>query len=376
MKFPTRHKSGAKTRPAFTFIDLFAGIGGIGGMRLGFEHAGGKCVFTSEWDKFAQQTYRSNFDCSNHALAGDISKIPADAIPPHDILIGGFPCQPFSLMGIGTKNKLGQKHGFEDKTQGTLFFDIARIIKHHQPKAFFLENVKNLLHHDKGKTFQTIINTLEKELGYNVQYRVINAKGLVPQSRNRVYIIGFKDKNNFDFSKFKIKYPKETPVLGDILIPQRDVPKEFTLSDTSLVAVKKQQERNIRNGNGFRTKYLGPKDTTPTLVAGYSSSRDFYIKQRGKNPRKITPKECARLMGFPDNFKIEVSNTQAWKQFGNSVAVPLIVQLAKVIKPFILASKEKHVYNFMYENKRKKDSCSGIFVPATSTPDTISPPSK
>lgn len=331
MKSPA-NRPGASLRPAFSFIDLFAGIGG---MRLAFEQHGGRCIFTSEWNRFAQQTYRINFDCSDHALAGDIAKVPADAIPPHDVLLAGFPCQPFSLAGLGSKNKRGQKHGFADKTQGTLFFDIARIIAFHRPKAFLLENVKNLIHHDKGRTFNTIIETLEKDLGYHVQWRVLNAKGVVPQSRNRVFIIGFRDKTDFDFSRFEIVYPKKTPVLADILLPNADIPPDMTLTDKGLVWVERQAARNIEKGNGFRTRYLDPTDTLPAILASYGTDRTFFIKQPERNPRRLCPRECARAMGFPDSFQIPVSKTQAYRQFGNSVVVPLVAQIAKAMAAHI-----------------------------------------
>lgn len=331
MTSPTT-RPGAFSRPAFSFIDLFAGIGG---MRLAFEQNGGRCIFSSEWNNFARQTYQANFDCRDHALAGDITKVPADAIPPHDVLLAGFPCQPFSLIGMGTKNKRGQKHGFADKIQGTLFFDIARIIAHHKPKAFLLENVKNLIHHDKGRTFQTILDTLENDLGYHVQWRVLNAKGVVPQSRNRVFIMGFRDETDFDFSLFEIAYPAKSPVLRDILQPSRELPADVTLSDKGMAWVERQAARNLKRGNGFRTRYLGPSDTLPAILASYGSDREFFIKQRGKNPRRLTPRECARAMGFPDDFEIPVSKTQAYRQFGNSVAVPLVTQIAKAMAPHV-----------------------------------------
>lgn len=340
---PPAIRPDAFLRPAFSFVDLFAGIGG---MRLAFEQSGGRCIFTSEWNRFAQETYRANFDCRDHALAGDITKVPADAIPPHDVLLAGFPCQPFSLAGIGSKNKRGQKHGFADKTQGTLFFDIARIIAHHKPKAFLLENVKNLIHHDKGRTFNTIIETLENDLGYHVQWRVLNAKGVVPQSRNRVFIIGFREQTDFDFSQFEVVYPKATPVLGDILLPNKEVPSGMTLSDKGLAWVKRQAQRNLQKGNGFRTRYLGPTDTLPAILASYGADREFFIKQRGKNPRRLCPRECARAMGFPDSFQIVVSKTQAYRQFGNSVAVPLVAQIAKAMAPHVclIENTQKSTY--------------------------------
>ncbi|MDD9901200.1 MAG: DNA (cytosine-5-)-methyltransferase [Alphaproteobacteria bacterium] len=351
MKSPAK-RPGAAARPAFSFIDLFAGIGGL---RLGFEAAGGQCVFTSEWDRFARETYRANFDCSGHALAGDITQVPADAIPPHDVLLAGFPCQPFSLAGLGHKNKKGEKHGFADKTQGTLFFDIARIIAHHRPAAFFLENVRNLVHHDKGRTFKTIVDTLQKDLGYHVQYRVINAKGLVPQSRPRVYIMGFREDCGFRFDDFAPKLPSHLPILKDILLPTREIGPELTLSDKMMAWVERQAARNKSKGNGFRTRYLGPKDTIPALIASYGCDREFFIKQRRKNPRRLAARECARAMGFPDSFDIPVSRSQAYRQFGNSVVVPLIAQIARAMIPFIMEIAGKTAYIKRHDRPRPKN---------------------
>jgi len=341
MILPTSSKPGALVHPAFTFIDLFAGIGG---MRLAFEQAGGNCIFTSEWNKFSQQTYKANFNCRYHAVSGDVTQIPADAIPYHDLLVAGFPCQPFSLIGLGAKNRLGQKHGFKDKIQGTLFFDIARVIEHHRPKAFVLENVKNLLHHDKGQTFETIIKTLKDELGYHVQWRVLNAKGIVPQSRNRIFIVGFHDKNDFDFSGFEIQYPPKLPTLANILEPDRVVGDLYTLSDKMMAFVERQAKRNKERGNGFKTRYLDKNDTIPAIVASYGSDREFFVAQDGKNPRRLSPRECARAMGFTDSFIIPVSKTQAYRQFGNSVAVPLVAQIAQYIQPFIVERKVETEY--------------------------------
>ena len=199
----------------FTFIDLFAGIGGI---RMGFEKNGGHCVFTSEWDKYAVKTYCENFG-TNHPVEGDITKVAVEDIPDHDVLLAGFPCQPFSIAGVSKKNSLGRVHGFECKTQGTLFFDVARIIKEKQPKAFLLENVKNLMSHDKGRTFQVIKETLQDELGYKIFPKVIDAKGFVPQHRERIYIVGFRDDTDFSWDAFRAK-DKTAKTMVDILHPQ------------------------------------------------------------------------------------------------------------------------------------------------------------
>lgn len=343
---------GAFLRPAFSFVDLFAGIGGF---RLAFEAIGGRCTFTSEWDKFAQQTYRANFDCRDHAIGGDITQIPADAIPPHDLLTAGFPCQPFSAVGLGTKRHYGLKHGFADETQGTSFFDVARIIDHHRPRAFLLENVKNLLHHDGGRTFDVMRRTLADELGYYVQWRVLNAKGLVPQSRGRVFILGFRDPCDFDLNAFEITYPERPPVLGDIMEPD-EVTAAYSLSDRMDAYVRHRNTVHRERGNGFRTRYLGPDDTLPAIPARYTSTIEFFIEQAGRNPRRLSPRECARAQGFPDSFKIPVSKTQAYKQFGNTVAVPLVTQLAKAIQPCLVDQASNHLYT-------SKDDCPPLHVP-------------
>ncbi len=199
-------------KPDFTFIDLFAGIGG---MRLGFEAVGGRCVFTSEWDAYSNKTYRANFPDDEHAIAGDITKIGGDEIPDHDVLVGGFPCQPFSIAGVSKKNALGRPHGFECKTQGTLFFDVARIIARKRPRAFLLENVKNLLSHDKGNTFAVIRDVLENELGYSVHAKVLDGRCFVPQHRERILIVGFREATGFSFEDFQ--KPAVEPTLGSIL---------------------------------------------------------------------------------------------------------------------------------------------------------------
>ena len=351
MKKPAS-RPGADLRPAFTIIDLFAGIGG---MRMAFERSGGRCVFISERDRFAQETYRANFDCAGHALAGDIRAVPADAIPPHDVLLAGFPCQPFSLAGMGGKNGLGRPHGFSDRVQGTLFFDLARVIAHHRPKAFLLENVRHLLHHDQGRTFQAIIETLRDALGYRVQWRVLNAKDLLPQSRNRVFIAGFRSQTAFDLEQFSIAYPCQAPVIGDILQRRCDLPPSVTLSNKGLAWVERQAARHRERGNRFRTRYLGPRDTLPALLASYGADRAFFIRQRGRNPRRLAPRECARAMGFPDSFVIPVSRTQAYRQFGNSVAVPLVAQLAAAMAPAIRAMTSEETPFYSWDHAYRRD---------------------
>jgi len=303
------------------FIDLFAGIGGT---RLGFESVGAVCVWSSEWDKSAQETYNANF---NHKPAGDITKIKSSEIPHHDILLAGFPCQPFSLAGVSKKISLGRAHGFHDKTQGNLFFDLARIIHDKKPQAFMLENVKNLLSHDHGRTFQTIKEVLEKDLGYKITYKIIDAQNFVPQHRERIYIVGFRDHN----TKFTFPVIKNTGKrLKDIL--EKKVPDKYTLSDKLWSYLQAYAEKHKKKGNGFGYTLNTGDDVARTLSARYhKDGSEILIAQKGKNPRRLTPRECARLMGFPDSFKIPVSDTQAYHQFGNSIVVPVVKRVAEQI---------------------------------------------
>lgn len=300
----------------YRFIDLFAGIGGI---RLAFEPYG-ECVFSSEWDTKARETYEINY---GHEPAGDITQIDAKDVPDHDILLAGFPCQPFSLAGVSKKNSLGKEHGFLDETQGTLFFDIARIIKEKQPQAFMLENVKNLRSHDKGKTFKVMIDVLENELGYTIYNKVINAKGLVPQNRERIYIVGFKKPIKFEFPEV----PEIGPPLKSIL--EDSVPEKYTLSDKLWNYLQAYKAKHEALGNGFGFGLADINSHSRTLSARYhKDGSEILIPQEGKNPRRLTPRECARLQGFPKNFRIEVSDTAAYRQFGNSVAVPVVRLIA------------------------------------------------
>lgn len=309
----------------FTFIDLFAGIGG---MRIAFETAGGRCVYSNEWNKYCQRTYFSNF---GEVPDGDITKVDANNIPDHDILVAGFPCQPFSIAGVSKKNSLGRATGFEDKTQGTLFFDVCRILKEKRPKAFMLENVKNLCSHDKGHTFQVIRESLI-ELGYNIFYQVIDGQHYVPQHRERIIIVGFDKKRfgdnvNFDFAITPVS-PK--PVIADIL--QDNVSDKYTLSDKLWQYLQDYAAKHKAAGNGFGYGIAPVNGIARTLSARYyKDGSEVLIEQKGRNPRKLTPRECARLQGFPDTFKIPVSDTQAYKQFGNSVVVPLMSNVAQLI---------------------------------------------
>ncbi len=310
---------------SFTFIDLFAGIGG---MRLAFEEAGGYCVYSSEWNKYSQQTYYANF---KEQPAGDITQVEAGSIPDHDILVAGFPCQPFSIAGVSKKQSLGHATGFEDKTQGTLFFDVCRILKEKRPKAFMLENVKNLYSHDRGRTFKIILESLN-ELNYEVFYQVLDGQYFVPQHRERILIIGF-DRNRYGSNiqfNFDIKPILPKPVIKDIL--EAEVDEKYTLSDKLWIYLQNYAAKHKAVGNGFGYGIAPLDGVSRTLSARYyKDGSEILIEQDNTNPRKLTPRECARLQGFPDTFKIPVSDTQAYKQFGNSVVVPLMANVAKLI---------------------------------------------
>jgi len=328
----------------FRFIDLFAGIGGL---RLGFESIGGECVFTSEWDKFASQTYKANFrdDPKRHQFVGDIrpySENPS-LIPEHDVLLAGFPCQPFSIAGVSKKNALGRAHGFECEEQGNLFFDVLNILKAHRPAAFILENVKNLERHDKGRTFAIIRDRLENELGYTIDWRVISARPWVPQKRERIFIVGFREDQNFSFENFYQFIPPENewPVLGDILQSHNEVDSKYTLTEHLWGYLQAYKEKHSQKGNGFGFGLNGPEDVARTLSARYyKDGSEILIKQpTGDRPRRLTPTECARLMGFERdqrNWTIPVSDTQGYRQFGNSVVVPAVEAVAKCVEPFLL----------------------------------------
>jgi DNA (cytosine-5)-methyltransferase 1 len=330
---------------SFTFIDLFAGIGG---MRLAFDAVGGRCVFTSEWNTYAQKTYAENHR-DNRPVEGDITKVHTDDIPDHDVLVAGFPCQPFSIAGVSKKNSLGRKHGFEDETQGTLFFDVARIIEAKRPAAFLLENVKNLKSHDKGRTFQVILRTLREELGYHVEYAVLDGNGFVPQHRERMVIVGFRDKTTFSFSDLAMP-EKGSRKLSEILHPEDGSEKaEYPFTEGHLATVNPKYiltdglwrylqgyaEKHRAKGNGFGYGLVDGDDVSRTLSARYYKDGSEILISRGDgvNPRRMTPRECARLMGYPESFKIVVSDTQAYKQFGNSVAIPMFTTVAKHMLP-------------------------------------------
>lgn len=368
----------------FDFIDLFAGIGGI---RKGFEEAGGRCVFTSEWNPYAVRTYKANHysDPLSHAFNSDIREVTLSAnpdisedqayqfidanVPDHDVLLAGFPCQPFSIAGVSKKNSLGRKHGFECDTQGTLFFDVARIIAAKRPVAFVLENVKNLKSHDKGNTFRVIMKALD-ELGYWVadaestgaeDYKIIDGKHFVPQHRERIVLVGFR-KNLDVHSGFTLKdiaklYPKKKPTLGDIL--EKQVEPNYILTPKLWQYLFNYSIKHKAKGNGFGYGLVKAHEVTRTLSAryykdgseilidrGFNPELDFEHKKNIENrPRRLTPRECARLMGYDapgeSGFRIPVSDTQAYKQFGNSVVVPVFAAVAKLMKDRIVEAKQR-----------------------------------
>lgn len=336
----------------FRFVDLFAGIGGL---RIGFEKIGGTCVFTSEWNKFSQETYLANFG-NDHLIAGDITEVDEASIPEHDVLLAGFPCQPFSIAGVSKKNSLGRAHGFLDDTQGTLFFDVVRIIRHHRPKAFLLENVKNLLSHDKGNTFRVIMHALD-ELGYETDHKVIDARHWVPQHRERIFIAGFRRDIPTKFSLDDVLIPTfPNPLLSSILHPEDGsesseepyttgakalVAEKYTLSPKLWAYLQNYAAKHKAAGNGFGFGLCTPSSVARTLSARYyKDGSEILIAQRGKNPRRLTPRECARLMGFdrPGSnrpWKIVVSDAQAYRQFGNAVAAPVAAAIAEAMSPWI-----------------------------------------
>ncbi len=309
----------------YTFIDLFAGIGG---MHIAYASAGARCVYSNEWNKYSQQTYYANFGIQPD---DDITKVVAEDIPDHDILVAGFPCQPFSIAGVSKKQSLGRATGFEDKTQGTLFFDVCRILKAKRPKAFMLENVKNLCSHDRGRTFKVIQESLA-ELNYKVFFQILDGKAYVPQHRERIVIVGFDMERygediNFEFA---LEPGERQPVMRDIL--ETDVSDKYTLSDKLWVYLQNYAAKHKAAGNGFGYG-IAPLDGISRTISAryYKDGSEILIAQEGKNPRRLTPRECARLQGFPDSFKIPVSDTQAYKQFGNSVVVPLMAEVAKLV---------------------------------------------
>lgn len=323
---PDEPKSSNGTKIPFTFCDLFAGIGGL---RLGLEAVGGDCVFSCEYDKFAQKTYQAWFGELPH---GDIRDLDLTEMPDYDVLAAGFPCQPFSIAGVSKKNSLGRKHGFLDQTQGTLFFHLAKIIETKRPPVILLENVKNLMSHDKGKTWQVIQDTLDK-LDYQIHFQVINAADFVPQHRKRVFIVGFdrkifKGKSGFEFAPPpQGPQPKFKDILGE------DTDPKYTLTDKLWNYLQEYAERHRKQGNGFGFGMTDLEGVSRTLSARYYKDGSEVLIPNGskKNPRRLTPREAGRLMGFPDHLPIVVSDTQAYKQFGNAVVPPVAESVGRQI---------------------------------------------
>ncbi len=315
-------------KPSFRFIDLFAGIGGF---RLALQALGGECAFSSEWDRAAKRTYFMNF---GEVPFGDIKKFTGDNIsdsmldrlvPDHDVLAAGFPCQPFSLAGVSARGFLGKDTGFDCKIQGSLFFDIVRIAKVKRPKVLLLENVKNLMSHDSGNTFKIIREVIEQDLKYSFSSDIINASSLVPQKRERCYMVCFSEATR-KFTFPVIKGPQK--ILGDIL--ERNVPEKYTISDALWRGHKRRTKRNLARGTGFTAFEARLDRPANTLVSRYGKDgKECLIPQKNKNPRKLTPRECASLQGFPRNFILPPSDAPSYRQFGNSIAVPVVKVIAK-----------------------------------------------
>ena len=344
--YGTTHEDGTD----FRTIDLFAGIGGI---RRGFASAGGHAVFSSEWNEFSARTYRTNYGFAE-TMAGDITQVDANDIPDCDVVLAGFPCQPFSLAGVSKKRSLGREAGFRDKTQGTLFFDVARIIAAKRPAAFLLENVKNLTSHDRGRTFKVILDALQNELGYEVHWKVVDGQHFVPQHRERIYIVGFRSKTDFTWDD--LKYPDHQPVLADILhktdgtepylpwdgekyfdFEHNKVQDKYTLTPRLWQYLQDYKKKHEALGHGFGYGLVTPDMVSRTLSARYhKDGSEILVAQGDERPRRLTPRECARLMGYPDELRIPVSDTQAYRQFGNSVVVPAIAEVARIMRPHIL----------------------------------------
>jgi DNA (cytosine-5)-methyltransferase 1 len=337
-------------RPDFRFVDLFAGIGGF---RLAVEAVGGRCVLSCERDRFCRKTYQANFaDPPEHPFPDDITKLDVEDVPHHDLLVAGFPCQPFSIAGVSKKNALGRPHGFSCLEQGNLFFRIADILAHRRPAAFILENVKNLRSHDRGRTFRTILETLQDTLGYHVSAQVLDARSVVPQHRERIFIVGFREDVGFSFDNLKLPPADSGPRLGAILHPEDGseepewpytegprarVTSRYTLSDHLWNYLQAYAEKHRAKGNGFGFGLVGSADVARTLSARYfKDGSEILVRRRRGNPRRLTPRECARLMGFDwegRRFRIPVSDTQAYRQFGNAVVVPVAQAVAAAVVP-------------------------------------------
>lgn len=360
---PLRYQTQLSDEENFRFADLFAGIGGI---RLGFEKEGGRCVFTSEWNAQAQRTYRANhYDAPDHVFNSDIREITEpksvseqeilthidSEIPDHDILLAGFPCQPFSIAGVSKKNSLGTKHGFDCKIQGTLFFDVCKVLQAKRPTAFVLENVKNLKSHNKGDTYKTILKALDA-IGYDVPLpEIIDAKKFLPQHRERIVIVGLRKDLNIgnNFSLSRLKYPDSIPSLGSLL--EKNPDPKYILSSHLWTYLQNYAAKHKQKGNGFGFGIVDENSIARTLSARYYKDGSEILVSRGQEqiPRRLTPRECARLMGFdrPGEplFRIPVSDTQAYKQFGNSVSVPVFEAVAQTLCPDVIKVLQEQSVN-------------------------------
>lgn len=338
----------------FTFIDLYAGIGGF---RKAFEKVGGRCIFTSEWDTHAKKTYTANFgepSQNSYQFVGDIQEYAdnPEKIPKHDVLLAGFPCQPFSLAGISKRNSLGLQSGFLCETEGTAFHNIAKILEHCRPPAFLLENVKNIVNHDKGRTFTTILNILQLDLKYKIQYKIIDSQSWVPQKRQRIFIAGFQNHDGFVMPEAsELLHDKAIPPptnisLGDIL--EINPHPKYTITEPLWEYLQSYKDKHRKAGNGFGYSVFRPNEVTRTLSARYyKDGSEILIDQHPRRPRRLTPRECSRLMGFDSpagaEFKIPVSDTQAYKQFGNAVVVPVVETIAHKMKRHILRAMNNKV---------------------------------
>ncbi|MDR6622475.1 DNA (cytosine-5-)-methyltransferase [Sinomonas atrocyanea] len=346
-----------QSRGDFTFIDLFAGIGGI---RQGFDAAGGVCAMTSEWNAYSQRTYSVNFGAGHQFIGNIVGRV--EDVPEHDVLLAGFPCQPFSIAGVSKKNSLGRPHGFADPTQGTLFFEIKEILAARRPSAFVLENVKNLRSHDRGRTFAVIMDVLQRELGYNVQAKIIDGGHFTPQHRERIVIVGFAEETDFDLDDLEL--PDKTSHRLETILHRTDgtepfldhdggkyfdhdgqrVPERYTLSENLWNYLQRYADKHRSAGNGFGYGLVTPESRSRTLSARYyKDGSEILVAQERGRPRRLTPRECARLMGFPDSFLIPVSDTQAYRQFGNSVVAPVFTELARVMTPHILDVRRRRL---------------------------------
>ena len=332
-----------KSNKHYRFIDVFAGIGGF---RFGFEPKGGLCVWSCEINSHSRKTYCHNHDEKEEDIFPDVRDATPSDVPDHDILIAGFACQPFSIAGVSKYNSMQIPHGFADETRGTLFFHIVRLLATHRPKAFLLENVPHLVNHDRGNTFATVQNLLADELGYHISHRVLDARPYVPQNRRRIFIAGHQEKDHPGMYDVQIADEETAPNLVDIIHPadgsenpehpytvgpNAEPDQRYTLGDGTWNTLLRHRAKHENEGNGFGYSIADLSGPARTLTARYGKDgQEILIFQEGKNPRKLTPRECSRLMGMP-HLVIPVSDTQAYRQLGNSVVPPLVEAIAEQV---------------------------------------------